>query len=172
MKLAVSATFLAAALVALVPAVWAAPAGCTTPANAAILNALTITNIVKRTTVNGGAKVVQTVTVQNTGAAVANGLVLSSTPLDPVLTFLKGNTKPRTTVTAAGAAVTSTAFNLAAGATLKATITYKSQRCPAATAAHAVPIQVSVPADPTAVACFLAGPVATVSRRPCALETS
>lgn len=135
---------------------------CTTGANVGTLNGLTITNVVKRATVNGGSRVTQTITVKNTGAAAANGLALRSTPLAAELTLGKAGSKPKTTVSSAGGVVTSTAFSLAAGATLKAAITYTSQRCPPATVTRNLPIEVFVPGDATPATCAKTGPTATV----------
>jgi hypothetical protein len=124
---------------------------CNTAGNAAILGNLTSTSTIKRTTVTGGHRIVQSVTIKNTGAATATGLSFSSN-YDSDETFIKGNAKifgsAKPVITANATQVTSSVFSIPVGKTLKATLVYKAKNCP--TLAQPRPLGnlvVTIPAD-------------------------
>lgn len=131
-----------AALLALAAAVAAplASAQCT-GTNGAVIGNLTVTSSIKRTTVNGGSRIVQTVNIKNGGTSSAGNLKLSSTYAGTNNAYLKGSAKvsgaSRVALTKETGLVASsgtTAITVPAGKTLKATLTWKADRCPSTTA--------------------------------------
>lgn len=86
-----------------------------------------------QTTVTGGHRIVQSVTIKNNAATTANGLQFFSN-YDADQTFLKGTAKifgsSKPVITANATQVTSSVFALPAGKTLKATLVYKAKNCP------------------------------------------
>ena len=147
----ISAAFAAVAAVALAPL--AAAQTCDETYNLDYLDNLTLTSTIKRTTVNGNARVVQTITVKNTGTATAEGLNLFTTPGSD-LPLIKGrvagvHSSPKPTVSydsAAGTAA-STAFDLPAGKQLKATFAYKAAKCPELLNPHVINTWVQIADD-------------------------
>lgn len=112
-----------AAALALAPMAFAQT--CTTAANLAVLNQLTITQKV-RSRVNGGGKVRQTILIKNTGSTSVTGVSARGGALAD-LVFSRGSSKPTATYTSATSAfgpntVTGTAVTIPAGKALKATI--------------------------------------------------
>jgi hypothetical protein len=157
----ISSVLAAVAAVALAPlAVAQTPANCANQANTAILNGLTITSTIKRTTVTGGNRIVQTIIVRNNGAAAAAGLVLG-TAFDPAAaTLLKGSARiakgskltltPRAAPNNGVLTTGATAFSIPAGKTLKATVSWKTINCPPAAPQNTFswgPVGVGIPAD-------------------------
>ena len=126
-----------AALLALVAAIAAplASAQCNA-ANTLLLGNLTIASKpIKRTSVNGGARIVQTFTVKNAGPNAAVVRLTQDTTLAPA-TLIKGTakvagsraaplTQPAGTVTSS----TATGITIPAKKTLKATVAWKTPRC-------------------------------------------
>jgi hypothetical protein len=154
-----------AALLALAAAIAAplASAQCT-GANALILGNLTIASTTKRTSVNGGARIVQRFTVKNAGPNSA--VVGVGAPYDPLNTLIKGTAKVSGTkaVTLSAAAATTTApilpqrvtsgpttgITIPAGKTLKGTIVWKAPTCVNPSPSNFVfgPATVAIFADP------------------------
>jgi hypothetical protein len=161
-----------AALVALAAALAAplAAADCTT-ANDAVLDKLDITSTIKRTKVNGGGRIVQTIKVKNTATTDAEGLKLWSFYNDDDNELIKGTArvpgakamaiKPDGSLPPLGLAVSSgaTTFTLKAGKTLKATIAWKADRCPDAddNVFKWGPGAISIPTDTAAGLCAKLG---------------
>ena len=149
----ISAAFAAVAAVALAPL--AAAQTCTSATNQGYLENLTATSTIKRTTVNGGSRVVQTITVKNTGMTTAMGLNLLTTPFAD-LPLIKGRVagvhsspKPTVSYNSGTGFATSTAFDLPAGKQLKATFAYKAAKCPALANPHVINtwVQIALDAD-------------------------
>ena len=165
-----------AAFAALLLAPLATAQTCNTPANRDLLFNLAITSSVKRTTVTGGNRIVQTISVRNNNARIAAGLAVSSAYTGADNQYVKGAAKVpgtgRITMNRVGAtnviSTGATTFSIPAGKTLKATLTWTAVRCPPA-AANTFPwgpARVSIPAD-TNAGCFVASipaPTATVRR--------
>lgn len=120
-----------------------------------------------QTTVTGGHRITQQVTITNIGAATATGLQFLSN-FDTNETFLKGNARikgsAKPAVTAANNLVSSSVFSIPAGKALKGTISYKAINCP--TLAQPRPLGnlvVTVPADAnTATTCRFTKPATNV----------
>lgn len=145
---------------------------CGTATNAPILGNLTATSTIKKTSVRGGHRIVQSVTIKNNGATSATGLQFRSN-FDSDETFLKGNARifgsSKPTVTASGTVVSSSVFSIPAGKTLKATITYRAIRCPTLTQPRTLGnLVVTIPADSlTATTCQItkSGTSVTINKR-------
>jgi hypothetical protein len=121
------------ALAAAIAAPLAAAQTCTTATNVGLLGNLTATSTIKKTTVTGGHRIVQSITIKNNAAAAAGGLSFT-TAFDADETFLKGNARiwgsAKPTVTASGTLVSSSVFSIPAGKMLKATVVWKAKNCP------------------------------------------
>lgn len=155
-----------AVLVALVAAVAAplASAQCSA-SNQLLLGNLTITSTIKRTSVKGGARIVQSITVKNNNAASV--VVGVGSAYNTNNTVAKGTARVKGTKTitlqvlpatsgppALPARVTSgptTGITIPTGQTLKATIVYKAPKCvnPSPTNFAFGPAAVALFADPT-----------------------
>ena len=170
----ISAALAAVAAVALAPLAAAQPNTCSTQAQTDTLNALQVSHAVKRTTVNGGARVVHTIKVTNTASTAASGLNLFTTPSTD-MPLIKGrvagiHSSPKPTVSydsQAGTAA-STAFTIPAGKTLKATFAYKAINCPAIANPHTLNTWVQLQAG--GANCYIA-PTAASVRDGCYLPT-
>lgn len=116
----ITSVLVAFAAAALAPL--AAAQNCDDPANDALLDQLTITSTIKRSTVYGGKRVVQTIHVKNTGTTAASGVAIMTAIPDDDLTFLKGRV-PKAKVTLENDYYpTSGTVTIPAGKTLKATV--------------------------------------------------
>lgn len=144
----ITAALAAIAAVAFAPLA-AAQISCINPANTALMQQLTVTSTIKRTTVTGGAKLAHVITIKNGGGNAVPSLQFN-TDIDADLTFQKarlnavhkGVAKP--TVTLVAGDPTASAFTLPAGKTLKATLTYKTKTCPTLTNPHTVLVNVGI----------------------------
>jgi hypothetical protein len=101
---------------------------------------LAISNAIKRLSVTGGQRIVQTITVKNNGANKASGLALY-TRYNPENTLVKGTGRAPGTKSATlntehvailGTLATtgSNKLSIPSGKMLKATISYKAKACP------------------------------------------
>ena len=116
----------------------AATPGCLNKGQQDTISALTVTRSIKRTAVNGGSRIVQTITAKNTATTAATGLWLA-TPYDATNTLLKGTAKPPGSSAVAlkqfagPPNVVSSGYTalitIPAGKTLKATIVFKAPNC-------------------------------------------
>jgi hypothetical protein len=168
----ISAAFAAVATVALAPLAAAqmmreVERFCTSSANEAFLGNLTATSTIKRTTVNGNSRVVQTIKVKNNGMTAAAGLNLLTTPFAD-LPLIKGRVagvhsspKPIVSYNSGTGVATSTVFTLPAGKQLKATFAYKAKACPALANPHVINTWVQIAAD-TNPYCYKALPPMSV----------
>lgn len=162
-----------AALVVLVAAVAAPlasaqtlpPSQCqTSPALVAdrwVLGNLTITGSIKRTSVKGGSRIVQTFAVRNNNAAATN-VVVASPVWNATISLIKGRAKAPgskavtlSTTAVSGVPVIAatpvpTPIAIPSGKTLKVTITYRAVRCPGTGVYLLGPGVVGVGTDPTA----------------------
>lgn len=124
-----------AALLALAAAVAAplASAQCT-GTNLLTIGNLTVASTIKRTSVKGGARIMQTITVKNNNAATTS--IKLETPFNTDNELIKGRAKapgsPTVTLSGTTSPVTSgtTELKIPSGKTLKATIAYRAKRCP------------------------------------------
>lgn len=113
-----------------------------------------------KTTVNGGARVVQTITVKNNGQTTAQALVLTTTPgadlplIKGRLSIAQAHGTPKPTIASQSGVPTSTTFTIPAGKMLKATLAYKAANCLTLANPHLVNTFVSIPAD-TNGDCFI-----------------
>lgn len=150
---------IAAAVLAVVGAAFAplssAQPQCNNGDNAATLQALQISNTVKRSSVLGGKRVVQVVKIKNTAATTATGLQLGSGPINADLTYVsakgwaaeKGATKPTWTKDPQAPFIASSLVNIPPKKTLRATITYTAAQCPTQANPHEVSLGVQIPGD-------------------------
>lgn len=132
----------ALAFVLAVTAPLAVQGACTT-ANQNLVDNLAVTTRFKSTTVTGGSKVTQTITVTNNNPTDVSGLVIRTTStsdlpwwLSPPYkrhksTMAKG-TKPVLNENGATNGAISTPFTLAAGRSFRAKVVYKANTCPQA----------------------------------------
>lgn len=139
----ISTALAALTAVALAPLAAAQPNTCSTQAQTDALNALQVSHSIKKTTVNGGARVVHTITAKNTASTATSGLnLLTTTGTD--LPLIKGRVggvqapKPTVSYNSQTGNAVSTAFTIPAGKTLKATFAYKAKNCPALANPHVI----------------------------------
>lgn len=150
----IAAAVLAVVVAGFAPVATAAPT-CNNAANAATLQALQVSNQIKRKTVQGGKTVVQMIKIKNTASTTATGIELGSGPIPPDLTYRTAKGGHFTwTVDPQGPYIASSLTNIPAKKTLKVSITYTAAQCPTQANPHEVSLSVQIPADGN-FGCFL-----------------
>lgn len=150
----IAAVVLAVVVATFAPLASAQPQ-CNNAGNAAALQALQISNTVKRKSVLGGKQVVQAVKIKNTASTTATGLQIGSGPINADLTYVtakawtmeKGAAAPTWTVDPQGPFIASSPVNIPPKKTLKVTITYNTAQCPTQANPHDVSLGVQIPGD-------------------------
>ncbi len=166
----ISSLIAAMAAVALAPLAAAqTPADCATPANKVLLDNMVITSSIKRTTVKGGSRIVQTISVRNNNPGAAAGLAVGTGFTPAAVSLIKGRARAPggsklelTRGTGAATNIVSTlpaTLSIPAGKTLKATIAFRAINCPPTGTGNNVfgwgPAAVAIPGDAAGIDCTL-----------------